>query len=65
MQRARDVSSVHEPGERFNGPPPRYPVIGSKVPGESNSIRAPRASPMARPKSEPDVRETGLPDVIG
>lgn len=49
-------------------PPARKPVTGENVPGRSNSTGAPRASPTARPMSEPlilsraSMEEDTLPD---
>ena len=52
-QRAMEVSSVHSPGWRWNGPPPNMPLTGAKVPGALNSSVVPTASPVASPSSAP------------
>src|SRR5690242_9940892 len=54
--RAMLVSSVHSPGASPYGPPLRKPVTGAKVPGSSNSIAAPSASPIASPNKVPRHR---------
>src|SRR5207245_10172219 len=36
-QRAIDVSSVHAPAGRLNGPPPTMSAMGASVPGTRNS----------------------------
>lgn len=36
----------------------RYPVMGAKLPGGMNSTAAPRASPIAKPRSAPRLRST-------
>src|ERR1700751_2570183 len=48
-----EVSSVHSPGFRLNGPPPMISVIGTKVPGALNSKVVPSASPIASPRRAP------------
>ncbi len=63
--RAIDVSSVHSPAFRPCGPPSRYPVTGSNVPGGLNSTAAPSASPMARPSRAPMRRSFSGDTVIG
>lgn len=50
---AIDVSSVHSPGLRSNGPPPPISVIGSKLPRGRNSRDVPIASPTAKPSRHP------------
>src|SRR5882724_10864150 len=48
-----EVSSVHSPGTRQNGPPPTIPCSFSNVPGARNSTVVPSASPDARPSRAP------------
>ena len=51
--KAMEVSSVHCPGCRLNGPPPIISEIGAKVPGGLNSKVVPKASPQASPRRAP------------
>jgi len=48
-----EVSSVHSPGLRWNGPPPIMSVSGANVPGGLNSKVVPKASPAASPSRAP------------
>jgi hypothetical protein len=48
-----EVSSVHSPGLRWNGPPPIMSASGANVPGGLNSKVVPRASPVANPRRAP------------
>lgn len=52
-QSAIEVSSVHCPGFRRNGPPPDMPATAVKLPREENSTIVPTASPQARPTRAP------------
>lgn len=54
-QSAIDVSSVHSPGARRNGPPPIMSSIGGGL--EENSLVVPSASPVASPSRQPRTRE--------
>ncbi len=51
-----DVSSVHWPASRPNGPPPCMSVNGLKLPRGQNSTAAPTASPVASPRRQPRNR---------
>src|ERR1035438_7231743 len=53
---AIEVSSVHCPAFRLNGPPPTISVSGLKLPGGLNSSVVPTASPMAKPNRHPRKR---------
>src|SRR3990172_8784175 len=64
-QRAMDVSSVHSPGRRAEGPPPTMSSMGSKEPGGLNSRVVPSASPTARPSRHPRYRSIGFMDLYG
>jgi hypothetical protein len=55
-----EVSSVHSPGARRNGPPPIMSAIFAKEPGEQNSRVVPRASPTASPSRLPRNRSMRL-----
>jgi CYTH domain-containing protein/CHAD domain-containing protein len=57
---AIDVSSVHAPAGRPNGPPPTMSVTGSNVPGARNSTVVPTASPAARPSRAPIARSCAV-----
>src|ERR1700756_2321097 len=58
-QRAIEVSSVHSPGARSNGPPPAISSILLKEPGARNSRVVPSASPVARPSKAPRYLSLG------
>ena len=53
---ANEVSSVHWPGRKRNGPPPTMSSISSNEPGDSNSSVVPSASPAANPNRQPRNR---------
>lgn len=56
---AIDVSSVHCPGSRPNGPPPTMSDSGSNCPRARNSTVVPKASPVASPSRHPENVRTG------
>ena len=55
-----DVSSVHSPGARPNGPPPTMSITGAKVSRGENSTVVPTASPHANPSRAPRARSISL-----